>query len=393
MSVGDDAQCHLEKQNTGEEIHVLHGSPSQICSIQINASLGYYIGIEISNSGMINDSFPLYIERLGELDLCTNRYVVFYTYSDTCSAILLQKSIHLNIQGDVNILITGISAEDSNPVCPESRNKNILPGSRVNQTQDCEVKGYTDHFTCSPIFGYCKIEFQFSCSATLGHRRVSLECLNHDLHQPIESMITFKLGMHTLYLRDNNIVNLEGRPFQSLNDLLILFLDRNLLTTLHSGVFSGLSNLIHLYLSDNQLGHLDSDQFKNLDKLTCLYIERNRLVTLPNGVFNDLRKLDTLDLCYNQLALLPDKIFNELKCVKSLRLTNNELITLPSSIFKGLINLHYLRLNDNKLVTLPNGVFSRLSYLKDLFLDNNQIVTLPNSGLRATRLFFEIQPN
>ena len=70
-----DTLCHLEKPNTTEGT-LIHGSPHDTCSVQINASLGYYTRIEIRNSDMINESFLLYIERLGELDLCTNRYVV-----------------------------------------------------------------------------------------------------------------------------------------------------------------------------------------------------------------------------------------------------------------------------------------------------------------------------
>ena len=115
----------------------------------------------------------------------TNKYVVFHGNPNECRAILVHRSLHLQLHGGVSISVTGIPALESNRPCPESIDES-LPISVVNQTQVCnKVKGYNDHITCDLNEGYewCTFSFPYKhCNATLGHREVAFQCNGHELH-------------------------------------------------------------------------------------------------------------------------------------------------------------------------------------------------------------------
>ena len=428
-SLTDTQPCIFVERNASQGVSLLHGSAHHTCSIQINASLGYYTSIEIPNGNVSSESFfSLYIGRQGELGICTNKYLVINKNPNMCSTVLLHNSVHLNLQGNVSISVTGISALESNPVCPESNNS-LCFDSWVNQTQNSRnVKGYTDHIDCSFnrwwIIDFCYIEFPSNCyyASLYSHREVVLECYNHDLNQTKTSFIVYTVGITGLDLGYIGIVKMEGRPFQGLEYVRRLYLDDNNLAILHEGVFIGLSMLSHLSIRKNELVQVDEDSFKGLvmlsyldlsgnrlttlpvglsrnmihlelrnnqivalnanvvengTELKYLFLDRNNLTSLPDQLFHKMNKLHQLDLSINKLDTLHSHQFNNLNTLSYLDISRNRLDTLPTGVFSMLTNLQRLALDYNKLVTLPNGLFNVLTSLKYLNLQYNELVTLP----------------
>ena len=408
--VGNTTQmCHfIEERNTSQGMDILHGSAKHTCSLQINASLGYYTLIEIPESGVSNESFFLYVERRGDLDICTNKYVIFNGNPNACSIILLHESLYLNLTGNVSILVTGISASEINPVCPESNN-NISHG--INQSQTCKrVKGYNNHITCR-IFSWsdhiCNIKFPYDCNATVGHREVAFQCYDHGLLKTKSSLISYTVGIGILDYDYEKIVTLEGQPFQGLNYVQELYLNRNYLTELRKGVFIGLSMLRCLYISSNQLVHLYDDSFEGLVMLQKLDLSNNKLTTLPvclfrmvpyqntlnldndqmtlnESTFDRLTGLNILYLTHNNLISLPDTLFHELDELKTLYLQHTQILSLNESIFDGLTGLNKLDLSYNNLTSLPDKLFKQLENLHNLDLEFNKLMTLPNSMFNIT---------
>ena len=380
---GNETQpCHfVEAGNGSQGMGLLHGRTKHSCSVQINASLGYYTRIEIPKSGVSNESFFLYVERLGELDVCINKYVIFNGNPNACSGILLHESLYLNLEGNVSIFVTEVSASEINHVCPES-NSNILGVTGVDQTQYCKsVQGYTNHITCffySWFGDRCYIIFPSNCNATLGYREVAFQCYDHDLLQTKVSLITYTVGTPILFLDSNKIVKLKGQPFQGLSYIHGLDLNDNYLTELDKGVFIGLSMLSLLDIYCNQLAHLDDDSFEGLGMLHELHLQVNKLTTLPVGFSGNLNTLNILILSRNQLDYVSEGMFERLKDLNYLTLENNNLTSLPDQLFHELDKLNELSLSRNKLHSLHSGVFNKLTNVDHLYLNVNELVVLPN---------------
>ena len=390
----DNESCQFEERNVSQGIGFLHGSAQHICTIQINASSEYYTLLEIPNTDLSNETFSLHIERKGDLDVCTNRFVVF---PDMCHSILLQDSLYLSLQGDVSVLITGISTSETNPVCPEL-STNVLPTSMVNLTPYCEnAKGYTNGIRC--YFSRwsddkCEMIFPYNCNATLGHREVIYHCYNdddNDLPQS-NSLIIYQNYMPHLDLTNNNIIKFEGRPFQGLSMLRNLDMSYNELTMLQGGLFKDLAKLKKLSIVSNKLETIDERAFEGLRELYNLMLYSNNLKSLPERLFHNLEKLYNLYLKDNLLETLNPKQFNHLKNLTSLNIGSNRLVTLPSGVFKQLTNLKYLNLGGNQLVAMPDSI-DDLSNLKDLVLSNNQLVTLRDAGFIGLSILMNLYLN
>ena len=195
-AIGNQSQpCHFEEMNNSQGIGFLHGSAIDICAIQINASLGFYTGIEIPSRDDSSESFFLHIERKGGLGICQNNHVIFPENTNACNVILLHYNLSLYLQGDVSLLITGIpvSGLESNPKCPEYNDDLLSDDTRINQTQNCQqIKGYIDRFWCFFAWGsedVCQIVFRSNCNSTLNNREVTFQCSDDDLHHIEASII------------------------------------------------------------------------------------------------------------------------------------------------------------------------------------------------------------
>ena len=409
VASNDSLSCSLAKKNSSQpDVVLIHGSALQMCSLQINTSLGYDARIEIPGSRVSTEPFSLYVERHGDLVSCKHKYVAFYRetdHADTCTSAIHQDSFQFNLHSDISISISAVLASDLHPVCPESNSDTASP--KMNQTGFCNrVKGYPRKIMCDLVGnGVCILTFPSNCNASVHNTELLSHCLNNGAIQTEESLITYPVETSILVLQRNNIVkfgidsqglfangldelilygnrlaSLDESAFNGLHDLSLLNLGVNYLTTLSNGVFSGLRKLVKLYLNGNKLASVQESVFNELISLTELRLYSNKLITLPNSLFRGLRNLDKLSLSSNQLATLDGDVFNELISLTYLSLNDNELTTLSSTAFRGLTNLDTLRLYNNQLATLSESVFNELNSLIHLDLTGNLLTTLP-SGL------------
>ena len=385
--IGDNGTqpCYLEERNTsqhGQEMGLfsLHGSAQYTCSVLVNVSLGYHTRLEILHSDFANESFSLYINRMGDLSVCRNQYVLIT--NPTCGTLLFYDSLLMSLQGSVSILVTmvtGISVSvESELVCAEDSDADNLPISQVNHTEACNnVKGCKNRITCSR-YGVCDFEVPNTCmNATLGYKEVTYQCDEDMVPMAKTSLILYSINssaVDMVDLRFNNIVQMEGRPFQGLNTITDLKLAYNSLSTLHEGVFIGLSSLAGLCIDANELVELDKGSFKGLAMLRYLDLYSNRLSTLPVGIFAEVPSLETLVLSYNKIVNLNESTFDRLTELRYLDLNRNSLVSLPAGLLLSCA-LERLKLMGNKLSILPNGIFNK-NNLEELDLSYNQIQTL-----------------
>ena len=362
-------QCQIEEGHSSQGDVFLHGSPHHTCGLRVNISLGYHAQITTPVGNASGEPVFIYAERKGDLLNCNNRYVAFYenmrNVDEVCSAVLLHNSVSLYVQGNVSILVSGIPAIDSHPLCPEYNDNLLSP--EVNQTARCHgVKGYTNRITCDPDrIDRCKLVFPSSCNATVRYREVSLNCINNGSIETQESLLIYPINTSILDLRYNNIVKFDNNfqdPYGN-----------------RPGVFAGLYMLKELFININRLTHVDEDLFKGLTKLTHLYMSDNELSWLPRNLFSGLTNLNVLTLYTNQLVDLNENIYHELSNLTDLWLYSNKLKSLSNSLFNKLINLKLLVFRGNQLIDLNEDIFNDLNSLTDLDLSVNKLTSLPNS--------------
>ena len=427
----DSHQCFLYT-NTTNRVILFQGSSVHTCSLQVTASPGTHIQLQILGRHVSQGPLFFYIERYGNFERCTNKYVLFNEQIEPCNSVLMHQSILITMQGNVTMYISKIPVIGNESKCAEEQDK--VQGNRsVSQISNCNnVKGYNDTITCDPqIISRCRITFPPNCGAILGNREILYEprekwetCYyNLLLNLTHSAMIIYPVHTQVLLLSFNNIVNTDVNAFQSLIYLEYLylysnrlreldadlFLHLNLLKDLDLGgnklqrlspnIFHNLINLKWLSLAYNELRELDADLFLHLSMLKYLYLQHNMLQRLPPMIFHNLIKLKGLSLSNNELNELDDDVFHNLTNLEMLFLSRNKLSLLPDEVFQGLLNLVHLVLDclscnhptrNNVSLTLTTGLFNGLNNLQTLGLDNNRLVKLPTgtlAGLHSLKVF------
>ena len=184
------------------------------------------------------------------------------------------------------------------------------------------------------------------------------------------------VSLTNLFL-SGNFRSLPEGVFDSLTDIIDLWVLSPELSSLPAGAFDHLTALRTLKVAGPQLGSLPTGVFDELTKLEELHLTNTRLTGLPNGTFHRLTALTELRLGSNQLRSLPSGILGGLTTLRELDLGNNQLSSLPGGIFGGLSALTQLDLESNELATLPAGIFDGLTALTNLNLRYNELTTLP----------------
>ena len=82
LGSNDTQPCRLEDINPSHVI--LHGSLHRTYSIQVNTSPSYHARIDIPTRRVSNEPFSVYVERLGNLTHCKNKYVDVYRNPGVC---------------------------------------------------------------------------------------------------------------------------------------------------------------------------------------------------------------------------------------------------------------------------------------------------------------------
>ena len=126
------------------------------------------------------ESSYLYVERVGELEKCPNRYVAFNEKNELCSSVFIHNNLEIVLQGNVSVAVSSIPTMGTSHACTEFEQDSAK--SRVSQISVCKnVKGYSDIVTCETYdYGECRIHFETECDTILGPSEVSYQCNEND---------------------------------------------------------------------------------------------------------------------------------------------------------------------------------------------------------------------
>jgi hypothetical protein len=219
--------------NVSEDVTLIRGSLNHSCSLQVTASQGSNIQLQINGPVNISeedsyrypngygDYFPsldsmfLYIERLGDVEYCSNKYIAFHELSEQCNYIIAHRNVTIFLQGDVRLSINERPAEGTMVQCPEF-NQDMMD-VRVSQSSLCtSEQGYNNKLTCSSESDWelCVLKFGTNCDTILGDREVIYKC--NDVSQNQRALIAYPIYANTIDLAGNNLVEIKERSLQSI---------------------------------------------------------------------------------------------------------------------------------------------------------------------------------
>ena len=330
------SQCFVDTNTTGG-IH-FHGSAMETCSLQVLVSRETHIQLQISGRSNSQETAFVHMERNGDLEECSHKYVVFEQI-ETCNSIVIHTNINVILLGSVSLFVSEIPALDTSTNCPEDE---IQDRVRANKKSNCSnVKGYNEQISCNPRDNSeCVIKFPPNCGAVLGQREVIYQKCFNDRFESHTALIIYPIQKTVLDLSDNNIFHIGAYTFQSLGNIHELNLNKNSLSTLNNAdEFLGLINLTSLDLDSNQITQLGVELFLHLKELKHISIRFNMLKTLPTGTFQNLFNLERLCITENPIANIDPEVFAGLVKLKELCLNGNILVTIPPKSFQNLLNL------------------------------------------------------
>ncbi|CAF3360848.1 unnamed protein product [Rotaria sp. Silwood1] len=211
---------------------------------------------------------------------------------------------------------------------------------------------------------------------------------NNEINSLQLTFLTILKNLKELNLDFNRLTFLPENLFQFNNKLIYLSLQGNDLNYLTNKSFYGLNNLIYLNLARNRLQfHINQQPFQNLNSLEILNLDRNLYLNLTKLSFSGLDRnlielsLQNCNLTYINLFNNPFDLFLNLQ---RLKLSSNNLKELPKNFLKNSIHsLISIDLQRNQFQSIPN-LFNEnfiLSKLTDFDLSSNHICTLNRNDL------------
>ncbi|KAG7209858.1 hypothetical protein KM043_011460 [Ampulex compressa] len=224
--------------------------------------------------------------------------------------------------------------------------------------------------------------------------------INSNLLKSFPSSLANLKDLTWLYLRSNDLRNLELPDFKSSNLELIdvsensiewiqyssttnrtlrirdFNLASNKLVSLPGRVFEGVEAR-RIHLSSNSIKNIDEDALHGLeDSLEYLNLENNDLPGVPTAV-SRMRKLSYLYLANNDIRNISGDAFQEFsENLKALSLATNSLDTVPVSALSRCQRLLHLNLGYNKISHVEPGDFEWAENLEILLLRNNILTKL-----------------
>ncbi|VDL77506.1 unnamed protein product [Nippostrongylus brasiliensis] len=241
------------------------------------------------------------------------------------------------------------------------------------------------NFTCEQL-GSVQTIFNL----ILAHNRIShldLTCIlrslvrldlgGNNLESMKKNMLDGADKLTEIVLRDNGILELQGRTFSCCPKLSRIDLSHNHLRTIRKETFSDPStsdSMAILNLDQNQIKTLESSQFLELRNLTQLIVSRNRIETIEEAAFEHLLVLKHLDISNNPVSTWSPTAFRDMSnTMDTLNLANTGLFSIPRM---GHHAIRHFNLSMNKIYEINRADLAKTAQLYLLDVSYNNIMRL-----------------
>nr|XP_040235167.2 toll-like receptor Tollo [Anopheles coluzzii] len=209
-----------------------------------------------------------------------------------------------------------------------------------------------------------------------GIKRINRYSLNRAVH------------LKNLYLKSNELQELNADCFYGAAALLDLDLSFNNISSIDRMAFNTLSKLLVLWMSGNKLRSLDSRVFEPLQSIRTIYLNSNELQVIEAGLFVANHKLKNILLHSNHISVIEEGAFRDEKSTESstalliLSLSNNELTKLNVEKVK-IIQLY---LTNNTLEAILLSPWVQTLYAENNRISNVTVSDVTNMQLKTLRL-------
>lgn len=168
-------------------------------------------------------------------------------------------------------------------------------------------------------------------------------------------------GLWDLYIKDNNIHNLEDNTFQNIQ-------------------------IERLDISNNSLSSVSDNAFRGLESsLKSVFLQSNNLTDIPKAVTN-LRNLTILSIEHNPILDFDQHMMKSITdTLYTFHFGSEVMITWPSSV--QILHLFELGIYSLPLDELPETAFENLN-LSWLYFNDMKLRKLPSSFGNLTELFY-----
>ncbi len=206
-----------------------------------------------------------------------------------------------------------------------------------------------------------------------------------------------------LNLKDNQITELSGGPFDHLTSLEALYLDNNKIASISETVFSIIKLTIkELYLTHNKLTTVTfmNTSFPNIisiklsrnlitqipqvfdlcPSLRTVLLDKNRISQIDTNAFQVISNtLEILSFSFNQLTNLDYMNFN-FSNIAQLKLDNNPLSTIPVGFYAHIPTVYILFISTIGITNVPSNAFNSNTKIIRLYLNHNSLVNVDFLG-------------
>ena len=261
--------CNLSKDS--QNVITFTGDSFETCEVKLISSKGDNTAALLRLSEETSPATFLYAQRQGDLLNCQNRFLVI-TDVRPCSIVFWHRKIQLYLESNTSIFINEIQVAQSTSLCPKPVDVQEHVKHRVSQTNFCRIKEFNHSVSCTrfPDNSCVFYDLPYNCDATLNDIAVVFQCYDDSTYSNYTALLMYPSDVVSVDLTGQNIVRINGSPFQRLHNLKVL------------------------KLSYNKLSVIDPHSFQELDTLTFLSLRVNHLSTLDGSLFQSLQTLETL---------------------------------------------------------------------------------------------------
>ena len=209
--------------------------------------------------------------------------------------------------------------------------------------------------------------------------KIRLLVLNNNrigfIHQKALSRLD---DLYDLYVGKNQLYEVPRVP----NNIHAVYANYNNISKLREGTFTFSTRLEFIFLRYNQIEEVEDTAFQGMRYLRSLDLSRNQIMKLKKHTFHDLSRLELLDLTRNPLEELEDGCFSGLRTLSILQMSSVATkSSVIASTFEDLRQVLFLDLSNSSTLVehLARSKFDLppFAQVQDLNLMDDHLHMLP----------------